>query len=354
MVRKGGDLPSRMRVDLKEWHPNMMDSDGVVFICGLRGSGKSTVVKDIIYKRRKSFNAFVGIAPTEDSKKMFRTMTPFTFIYDNADRDTLEQIVTTQRQITNHRKLKAKRTGTPHERKITLICGDDIFKDRKTANNEQMGDIVMNGRHDDLCLILNAQVARDFDKRYRQNVTTAIFCREEGAESIRAIFDMFFRGMFKNEIMFRNFFLRVTEDRNVLVFQKGRGKVKKKSAFDNLYRYKANPNIPKFRIGHQGLWYLHYMKCTNRAEQEARRQEEMNDHTNTVLGITGKKKRQAEHSEQYHTRKKVRTRPHAGADHIPEYDPSAFGSSAPDFHINVLPRTPSTGAVFRARNRRRG
>lgn len=344
-------------VDLKQWHPTMMDPKGFTFITGLRGSGKSKMLEDILHKTHSWYYVMVGIARTLDSQHLLSKYTPFSLVHESADEETVDKICSAAKDVTQLIREEAAVEGTSEKdtpNRITLLACDDIFKDRKTANNPAMGDIVMNGRHYDISLVVLAQVARDLDKRFRQNVTTAIFCREEAYEGQEALFDMFFKGMFRGNFnLFRDFFLKVTEDNHVLVFQKGRGKMsnmKRKTAFDSLYRYKAEIDMPSIRIGHPSIWHLHYKHMRNRKTIMEAKRIEMEERAKQFTGTAGTG---GEKESSREGRRKRRQALVNGGMTAEEYF-TKRGKQNPEVRLNMVSRTPSVGAIFRKRNRGRG
>ncbi len=121
---------------------NLDEVDGVCHIIGNRASGKSTLVKDILYHKR-DIPSGVVISETEGSTSFYSRFIPSMFIHHQYSAQMLENFVTHSKVI--------MRLGRADSRSF-LVC-DDVPV-REISQDRNIKFIFMNGKHiKNLCIL---------------------------------------------------------------------------------------------------------------------------------------------------------------------------------------------------------
>ena len=99
-----------MSISLSKFNPRKIEEKRLtgsgpatcVFI-GKRGTGKSTLVADILYRLRK-INAGVAISATEDGNAFYSNFIPEILIHSEYKPEIVQQIVTRQKKVIDGKK----------------------------------------------------------------------------------------------------------------------------------------------------------------------------------------------------------------------------------------------------------
>lgn len=360
-MSKKGQAPRKVwRVDLPLFNLNQLDLLGTVMLVGPTKSGKSTVMKHILHDLGKYFYVMYGVAETDPSREFMESYTMGSHIYSTPNDESFGAILESQKSSVQDLIIKARQNGLrkeERERRLALVVADDVFKDpSQISKSKAVSDLLKQGRHRDILFLLACQVAREFPKSLRSQVTTIFFCRDFSPEGIRALHEMFFKNIIKSEADFMSFFDKATKDHNVLVIHKGSKKVsherksgkEPKFTFENLYRFKATEKLKSYRIGHPGLWYIYYARMRNDklANEEAleRQKEEARE------WFPSSSKEDKEEFEK--NKKRCKNKQKGGVSRsenvvVQEYDPTTTRKAA-DFEV-VTQIPSSLGAAFRKR-----
>ena len=75
-----------------------MGDDKVCVFIGKRGTGKSTLVTDILW-HKKHLPAGIAMSGTEDGNGHFRQFIPDIFVYGDYNKDALEKLIERQKRL---------------------------------------------------------------------------------------------------------------------------------------------------------------------------------------------------------------------------------------------------------------
>jgi hypothetical protein len=152
-------------LEIKRFNPKNMRDGCVAVMIARRGSGKSVLIKDILFhKRHMSGIVFSG---TEAGNGFFGEFVPSVFVYDEFNPDALQRLVDRQR------KLKKIDKADP-----VFVVMDDCAFDRKFMNSKLLREIAFNGRHYSICMILSSQWAMDLPPSLRGNIDYVFILRD--------------------------------------------------------------------------------------------------------------------------------------------------------------------------------
>ena len=82
----------RMTLNLKKFDPSTMGDDKVCIFIGKRGTGKSTLVTDILWYK-KHLPAGIAMSGTEDGNGWYKQFIPDIFVYSDYNVGALEKLI---------------------------------------------------------------------------------------------------------------------------------------------------------------------------------------------------------------------------------------------------------------------
>ena len=87
-----------MNLQLKKFKPETMSDDRVCVFIGKRNTGKSTLVKDIMF-HKKHIPAGIVLSGTEEGNHFYGEFIPDLFVYGEYDREAIERVISRQRKL---------------------------------------------------------------------------------------------------------------------------------------------------------------------------------------------------------------------------------------------------------------
>ncbi|CAM9865830.1 unnamed protein product [Chrysoparadoxa australica] len=236
--------------------------------CGRRGSGKSTLMKDILHHLHQEGVPRVAIfSATEEANSFYSDFVPPLFVHKGLDIKRLERIVEHQKEL----KVRQQAGDIPAEQNISLvILLDDVAFDKKTLNSPVIRELFYNGRHHKITLLLTLQYLMDLNIGLRGNVDVAFFLKDN-TKSNRARIHECFCGFIEKFTNFQAIFEACTSNFESLVVDSTANDV---DISKNMFFYKADPDAA-FRFGDPKLWEfnrLHYEDAVTRFQNTLERE----------------------------------------------------------------------------------
>ncbi len=210
-----------------------------VFI-GKRGTGKSTLVADILYSIRK-INAGVAISATEDGNEFYSNFIPDILIHPEYKPEIIQQIISRQK--------KAIQGNKENSSNDVFVLLDDCMYDKKMIRDTNIRGIFMNGRHWRITFMLTMQYCMDLPPDLRSNIDYVFILRENIIQNQEKIYKNFF-GIFPQFSVFQDVLNSCTEGYDCLVLD---NTSKSNKIQDCVFWYRAKPDR-KFKIGTKELW----------------------------------------------------------------------------------------------------
>jgi hypothetical protein len=246
-----------VNVQLKKFDMSMIDDDKVIVCSGARGSGKSYLLRDLLY-HKKGIPVGTVISPTEEANKFFSDFVPPTFIHDKYTPELLDNVIKRQKMVT-----KKFQTGERDIDRRAFLIMDDCLYDNKWKNDENIRQIFMNGRHYKILYILTMQYVLGIPPTLRTNIDFTFIFRENIVANRKRLYDNF-AGMFPSFETFCQVMDQCTENYECLVIHNSS---KSNKIIDQVYWYKAEM-YPDFRVGDAHFWDFHQSNFTNNADEE--------------------------------------------------------------------------------------
>jgi hypothetical protein len=223
----------------------------MMVVIGKKDTGKSFLVRDILFQTQRYFPVGTVISATEIANEFFQNMVPSKFIHDKYRPEIVQNVIKRQATIKDRRnKDKASRGGSSNiDPRAFLILDDCLYDAKSWINEESTRFVFMNGRHIDLMTIITMQYPLGITPNLRTNVDFVFLLRENILGNRRRIYENY-AGMFPSFDMFCSFMDQCTEDYECLVICNN---VSSNRLEDQVFWYKADDH-PPFRMFDQSLW----------------------------------------------------------------------------------------------------
>lgn len=241
-----------MNIQLRKFRPENMPDDKVIVFIGKRGTGKSTLVTDILY-HKKHLPAGIVMSATEEGNHHYQQFIPDLFIYGDYDKEAIERVLDRQKQI----------IGSGGKNSGAFLLLDDCMYDRKFMKDICIRQCFMNGRHWKIFFMLTMQYCMDLTPDLRANVDYVFILRENVIQNREKLYKSFF-GIFPTFDMFNQIMTACTENYECLVLD---NTSKSNKIEDCVFWYKAKVRTG-FRIGSPQLWNYHNKNYNTKHKQD--------------------------------------------------------------------------------------
>lgn len=216
-------------------------------ILGKRHTGKSTLLKDIIYRlNAKGYPRIVVFSGTEEGNEFFSSCVPKPYIHNGLDMDKFKAVIDVQRKIVTSCREAETQLGRPPDvdTRLVIILDDLMFK-RNMTRNEVFSLIFLNGRHWKISVILTCQYMMSLDTACRANTDFLFVLRESIPKNRDKIFENWF-GIFNSKKQFFHVLDHCTKDYEALVLDNTQPTMAVERC---VFWYKGELNLPPFMFG---------------------------------------------------------------------------------------------------------
>jgi hypothetical protein len=222
----------------------------VVVLIGRRDTGKSFLVRDLLYYHQDIPIGTV-ISGTEAGNGFFAAHVPKLFIHDEYNTAIIENILKRQKTVMKQikKEMEAYKRTTIDPRAFVIL--DDCLYDNKWTKDKMMRLLFMNGRHWKIMLIITMQYPLGIPPNLRTNIDYVFILREPYIANRRRIWENY-AGMFPTFESFCQVMDQCTENFECLVINNNS---KSNKLQDQIFWYKA-ANHGNFRLGSKEFWEL--------------------------------------------------------------------------------------------------
>jgi hypothetical protein len=224
----------------------------VVVLIGRRDTGKSYLVRDILFHHR-DIPICTVISGTEAGNGFYAAHVPKLFIHDEYSTGIIENILKRQKTVIKevNKQLQLYKTCKIDPR--TLVILDDCLYDNTWARDKMMRLLFMNGRHWKVFLIITMQYPLGIPPTLRTNIDYVFILREPYIANRKRIYENY-AGMFPTFESFCQVMDQCTENYECLVIDNN---VKSNKLSDQIFWYKANADIRHdFKLGSKEFWEM--------------------------------------------------------------------------------------------------
>ena len=255
-----GGQPTQIR----RWNMKMLPSDCLILVVGSRDSGKTWIMRDIMFEKQNMRSGIV-VSATAKNTKFFDRFHCASATHDLGPRP-LEMLRKTKMDELDRHAERASEcedtregsssssasTATPHAPVGFSYCiVDDGSAANKLFRTEVVRDYAMNGRHRNIMTVISAQYLTTIPPEIRSQADVLFHFHERKDDTIKRLYDEYF-GVFPSKEAFkRTFFKIVNEPRQCIVWRRT-GRCISDTAF--AYRARNLDNV-KWRIG-EDMWQI--------------------------------------------------------------------------------------------------
>lgn len=222
----------------------------VVVLIGRRDTGKSFLVRDLLYYHQDIPIGTV-ISGTEAGNGFFSAHVPKLFIHDEYNTVIIENILKRQKAALKQIKKEKETRGKSNIDARAFVILDDCLFDNKWTKEKMMRLLFMNGRHWKIMLIITMQYPLGIPPNLRTNIDYVFILREPYMANRKRIWENY-AGMFPTFESFAQVMDQCTENYECLVINNN---AKSNRLQDQIFWYKAQ-NHSNFRLGSKEFWDL--------------------------------------------------------------------------------------------------
>tara|TARA_Y100000389_G_scaffold69801_1_gene66504 strand:+ start:17220 stop:18056 length:837 start_codon:yes stop_codon:yes gene_type:complete len=234
-----------MRLQLKKFDMSSIAPDQVVVMIGKRNTGKSFLVKDLLWYHQRLPVGTV-ISATEAANCFYGNMLPPIFIHNEYNESIIQRLITRQEKLISKKKIEG------HCSKINpsaFLILDDCLYDNSWTKSKYIRSLFMNGRHFKMFFIITMQYALGIPPNLRTNIDYVFILRENIVQNRKRLYECY-AGMFPTFEVFCAVMDQCTENYECLVINNN---AKSNRIEDQVFWYKASAH-PPFKLGNPAIW----------------------------------------------------------------------------------------------------
>ena len=239
------------KFDMKSITFKPTESTGpVIMLIGKRGTGKTFLVKDLLYYHQ-DIPICVVISGTEEGNGFYGKLVPKLFIHNEYNSAIIENILKRQKQVLKQikREMESFKKSTIDPR--TFVILDDCLYDNTWARDKLMRLLFLNGRHWKVMLVITMQYPLGVPPTLRTNIDYVFILREPYISNRKRIYENY-AGMFPSYDSFSQILDQCTENYECLVIN---NTTKSNKLQDQVFWYRADDH-QNFKLGSKEFWLL--------------------------------------------------------------------------------------------------
>jgi hypothetical protein len=239
------------KFDMKSIQFKATENKGpVVVLIGKRDTGKSFLVRDLLYYQQEIPIGTV-ISGTEEGNGFYGKMVPRLFIHNEYNSAIIENILKRQRTVLKQvkKEMDAYKRSSIDPRAFVIL--DDCLYDNTWSRDKLMRLLFMNGRHWKVMLVITMQYPLGIPPTLRTNIDYVFILRENYIANRKRIYENY-AGMFPTFEAFCQVMDQCTENYECLVINNNS---KSNKLNDQVFYYKADTHND-FRLGSKEFWEL--------------------------------------------------------------------------------------------------
>jgi hypothetical protein len=222
----------------------------VIVLIGRRDTGKSFLVKDLLY-HHVDIPIGTVISGTEAGNGFYSKHIPKLFIHNEYNTGIIENILKRQKQVIKQVNKQIETFKRCNIDPRTFVILDDCLYDNGWARDKMMRLLFMNGRHWKVMLIITMQYPLGIPPTLRTNIDYVFILREPYIANRKRIYENY-AGMFPTFESFCQVMDQCTENFECLVIDNN---VKSNQLQEQIFWYKAEERR-NFKLGSKEFWEM--------------------------------------------------------------------------------------------------
>tara|TARA_B110000967_G_C18894089_1_gene569378 strand:- start:2174 stop:3007 length:834 start_codon:yes stop_codon:yes gene_type:complete len=245
-----------MNLELKKFDMRKISFDPnanqgpVIVLIGRRDTGKSFLVKDLLYYHQDIPIGTV-ISGTEAGNGFYGKLVPKLFIHDEYNSAIVENILKRQKIVMKQIKKEKEAYGKSNIDARAFVILDDCLYDNSWSREKVMRLLFMNGRHWKIMLVITMQYPLGVPPNLRTNIDYTFILREPYLSNRKRIYENY-AGMFTTFESFCQVMDQCTENYECLVIANN---AKSNKLEEQIFWYKASAHND-FRLGSKEFWEM--------------------------------------------------------------------------------------------------
>ena len=238
----------RLNLRLKKFDMTKIKHDKVVVLIGKRETGKSFLVKDLLW-HHQSLPVGTVISGTEGANQFYSKVVPPMFIHEEYSPLIISNVLKRQKLVAKKIANDLSTRGTTAVDPRNFLILDDCLYDQSWIRDRNIRYLFMNGRHVHTMFIITMQYAMGIPPNLRTNIDYIFILRENIVANRRRLYEQY-AGMFPDFDSFCQVMNQCTENYECLVIDNN---AKSNKLEDQVFWYKAAPR-QDFRLCSPELW----------------------------------------------------------------------------------------------------
>lgn len=240
----------KFKLDLQKFNMKKVKHNKIFIILGKRYSGKSHLLKFILY-HMQSIPVGIVVCRTEYMNKSYKKFIPAATLQHEYSDKLLAQYVTRQMDETDRFENEKEKFGYSSCNPEAFLIFDDVLDDTKWCRNTDIKFIFYNGRHAKITFFLCMQHPLGIPPSLRTQSDYVFIFNDENIENRKKIYAQYC-GMFPSFAIFNKVMRDITGNYCCLVVDNTNPRAEHIN--EKVFWYKAPVSIPKFRLCVDELW----------------------------------------------------------------------------------------------------
>lgn len=247
-AQQGGGPSRRLNLRLKKFDMTKIKHDKVVVLIGKRETGKSFLVKDLLW-HHQGLPCGTVISGTEGANQFYSKVVPPMFIHEEYSPLIIANVLKRQKLLAKKIANDLNTRGSTSVDPRNFLILDDCLYDTRWIRDPNIRYLFMNGRHVHTMFIITMQYAIGIPPNLRTNIDYVFILRENYISNRRKLYEQF-AGMFPDFDSFCQVMNQCTENYECLVIDNN---AKSNKLEDQVFWYKAAPR-QDFRLCNPEFW----------------------------------------------------------------------------------------------------
>lgn len=228
-------------INIRQFDMKKIQKDSSIVLLGKRRTGKSFLVKDILYNH-KDIPLGMVISRTEHLNAFYSDFIPNMFIYSKYEPQMLDKLFARQERAINEN----------WQDPCVFLLFDDCLSDASNwKKDERIKEIFFNGRHYKILYLLTMQAPMGIPPEMRTNIDFTFILKNNNANDREKIYKNY-AGVFPTREIFECVMDECTENYHCLVID---NTTHSKHLEDQVFIYKAK-NHEDFKMCPKSLWKI--------------------------------------------------------------------------------------------------